>query len=416
MMRLWTRLEPAAVLLVIGLALFTRLDDIAFHVDESCKISYSAPFDALVAGRFTDPIWRTREDRYLNPVLTYYVVGAARRIGGYGPDRLNHPWDFAVSDRENARLGRMPEPRLLWWSRAGVTAAACAGVFTLFLLMMRASRRWAACLWLGLTLTSPFLRTALRQALNEGVLVAAIALVMWSLSRALERFDRHAGPGIPWSAMGWIAAAGLCAGLAAQTKLNGGAAAAGAWLVVMLAAARWQASWRSIVRTLLLSTVILAACSACAFIGTNPSLWPHPPRESLRMVRARAEVMNVQVMQFRHEAIVGVEERLRRVPVEVLHTRAAFPGGPLNLVFFIVGAGASLAALGSWLRARDDNHARVVLTVVGAIVSAPGLLTPLDWPRYYVLPVIFSSVQIVFGVEWLAGRSWRALSAARDRR
>jgi len=146
--------------------------------------------------------------------------------------------------------------------------------------------------------------------------------------------------------MGWIAAAGLCAGLAAQTKLNGGTAAAGAWLVVMLAAARRQASWRSKARDLLPATIILAASAAGAFLGTNPSLWPHPPRESLRMVRARAEVMNAQVLQFRHEAIVG--------------------------------AGASLAALGSWLRARHDNHARVVLTVVGAIVSAPGLFTPLD--------------------------------------
>ena len=238
MMRIRTRLEPAAALLVIGLMLFYRIDAVPFHVDESCKIGYSAPFEAFAAGRFTDPIWRTREDRYFNPVLTYYVIGAARRIGGYGPDRLNQPWDFAVSNLENARHGRVPEPRLLWWSRAGVTAAACVGVFTLFLLMMRASRRWAACVWLGLTLTSPFLRTALRQALNEGVLVAAIALVMWSLCRALQRLDRHAGSGIPWSSIGWIAAAGICAGLAAQTKLNGGAAAAGAWLVVMLAAAR----------------------------------------------------------------------------------------------------------------------------------------------------------------------------------
>jgi len=413
---LWKRLELAAVLLVIGLALFPRLEAVPFDVDESCKIGYSAPFEAFAGGRFTDPIWRTREDKYLNPVLTYYVVGAARRMGGYGPDRQNQPREFAESRQENTRLGRVPEPRLLWWSRAGVTAAACAGIFVLFLLVMRASHRWAAYGWLGLTLTNPFLRTALRQALNEGVLVAAIALAMWALYRALQRFDRDAGPGIPWPAMGWIAAAGLCAGLAAQTKLNGGAAAAGGWLIVMLAGARRQIPWRSKARDLLLATTILAASAAGAFLGTNPSLWPHPPRESLRMVRARVEVMNAQVLQSRRDAIVGVEDRLRRVPMEVLHTRAAFPGGPLNLIFFIVGAGTSLAALGRWLRARDGNHARVVLTAVGAIVSVPGLLTPIGWPRYYVLPVIFSSVQIVFGMEWLARRAWGALSAARDRR
>ena len=414
-MRHLRRLEPAAVLLVIGLALFYRLDAVPFYVDESCKIGYSAPFEAFANGRFTDPIWQTREDKYLNPVLTYYVVGAARRIGGYGPDRLNPPWNFAVSNEENIRRGRVPEPRLLWWSRAGVTAAACAGLFTMFALMTGACRRWAAFVWLGLTLTNPFLRTTLRQALNEGVLVATIALVLWTLYRALQRFDRDAGPGIPWRAMAWIAAAGLCAGLAAQSKLNGGAAAAGAWVVVMLASARWPIARRSKFRILLLSTIILAACSAGAFVGSNPSLWPHPPKESVRMVRTRVQVLDAQVKQFGHSAIVGVEDRLRRVPVEVLHTGAAFPRGPLNLVFFVAGAGASLMTLAMWLRARDGNHARVVLTVVGGIVSLPGLLTPIDWARYFVLPVVFSSVQIAFGMEWLAGHAWRALSAARTR-
>jgi 4-amino-4-deoxy-L-arabinose transferase-like glycosyltransferase len=412
-MRHWARLEPAVALLAIALAMFHRLDAVPFYVDESCKIGYSAPFEAFASGRFSDPVWRTREDRYLNPVLTYYVVGAARRMGGYGADRLNEPWDFSVTDEENARRGRTPEPGLLWWSRAGVTAAACAGIFVLFLMMTRAGQRWTALVWLGLTLTNPFLRTALRRALNEGVLLATIALTMWALCRALQRFEDGQGPGVRWPAMGWIAAAGFGAGLSAQTKLNGGMAAAAVWLVLALAAARWRVPLRARARHLLLATIIVAVCSAGAFVGSNPSLWPHPPRETVRMVRARVEVMNAQALEYRHQAIGGIPQRLLHVPRRVMAELAALPNGPLNLLLFALGTGASALILVRWLRARDDNHARVVLTVAGAMVSAPALVAPIDWSRYYVLPVVFSSMQIVFGIEWLALRARRVLSAAR---
>ena len=391
--------ESAALLAVIGLTLFFRLDAVPFYVDESCKIGYSAPFEAFAAGRFDDPIWQAREEKYLNPVLTYYVIGAARRLGGYDAAGLNEPWDFRQTDADNVRLGRVPESTLLWWSRAGVTVAAGAGLFGLFRLLTRATARWAAFAWLAGTLASPYLRTALRRALNEGVLIATVALTLWALERALAAFDRREAPFVNWPAMGWTAVAGAGAGLSAQTKLNGGIIALGVWMVLLLASVRTPAGLGARARALALATAVLAISATGTFIGTNPSLWPDPLRDTVRMARARVEIMQAQVIQYPDDAIGGILESLARVPPRVLHPDVPLPAGMVLVVLFGVGCTLSAGALARWLRGDSHGHARIVLTVAGLAVALPGLLTPLDWSRYYVLPAIFASLQMAFGLE-----------------
>jgi hypothetical protein len=395
--------EAAAALAVIGLTLFFRLDAVPFFVDESCKVGYSALFEAFAGGRFDDPVWQAREEKYLNPVLTYYVIGAARRLGGYDAARLNAPWDFRQTDADNVRLGRVPEPSLLWWSRAGVTAAAGAGLFGLFLLLTRATARWVACVWLAGALASPYLRTALRQALNEGVLIATVALTLWALERALGALERRDAPSLNWPAVGWTAVAGAGAGLSAQTKLNGGTVALGVWMVLLLASVRKPGGLGARAPALALGTLVLAVSAAGTFIGTNPSLWHDPLRDSARMVRARVEIMQAQVIEYPDDAIGGVLERLARVPPRVLHPDVPLPAGAAFAVLFGLGCAVSARALARWLRGDDDgSHARIALTVAGLVVAAPGLLAPLDWSRYYVLPAIFASLQMAFGLEWTA--------------
>ncbi len=123
-----SRVELLAVLLVITAAMFTGLSAVRFHPDESHWIGLSAPFEAFVTGRFADPLWQTRPDRHLNAPMTFYVVGAARRIGGWKPESLNQAYRFGQPYQTNVAEGRVPPPGLLWWGRAGVTAAAVIGL------------------------------------------------------------------------------------------------------------------------------------------------------------------------------------------------------------------------------------------------------------------------------------------------
>ena len=198
------RVEAVVVLAVITAAFYTGLDRVRFHTDESAWIGLSATFEAFFTGRFRDPIWQERQDKLVVAPVTLYVTGAARRIGGFPPERLNLPWRWSAPYEVNAAEGRVPEPRLLWWGRAGVTTAAIVGIFVFFALLLRAAGRPAAYAWLALALVNPYLRETLRRAMNEGALLCFLALVTWATARALPHLDRPAdAPGIRRKALAW---------------------------------------------------------------------------------------------------------------------------------------------------------------------------------------------------------------------
>ena len=152
------RAERLAVILVITAAMFTGLSAVRFHPDESLWIEASASFEAYFTGRVLDPHWQAREDRYTMAPMTSYVVGAARRLGGWTPDALNKPYDFNWPYSLNLADGRVPVPGLLEWSRRGVTATAVIGLYVSFAVFARAAGRPAAYVWLALVLASPYLR------------------------------------------------------------------------------------------------------------------------------------------------------------------------------------------------------------------------------------------------------------------
>jgi hypothetical protein len=409
------RVERLAVLLVITAMMFTGLSAVRFHPDESHWIGLSAPFEAFFTGRVLDPIWQTREDRYMTAPMTFYVVGAARRLGGWTPDALNKPYDFNRPYSLNLADGRVPVPGLLAWSRRGVTATAVIGLYVSFVVFARAAGRPAAYVWLGLALVSPYLREALRRAMNEGVLLAALALVIWATFRLLAELDQPHAQWRQWRLVGWLVLAGGAAGLAAQTKLNGAIAGFGVLAVMIMASVRYPMSARRRARYLVLGAVILAGSETAVFFASNPALWPYPPREIVRVVRTRRQVMTAQTMRAGDAVLRTVSDRARVIPARVFHDYALVRNTWAGALLAFVGAVITLRQVRRWLARQNDNHAAVALAVVGAVVSAPAFATPLDWGRYYLLPVFFFGFSTVVGADWVARRAWGALRAARAR-
>ena len=409
------RVERLAVLLAITAAMFAGLSAVRFHPDESHWIGLSAPFEAFFTGRVLDPIWQTREDRYITAPMTFYVVGAARRLGGWTPDALNAPYDFNRSHSQNLAEGRVPVPGLLEWSRRGVTATAVIGLYVSFVVFARAAGRPAAYVWLVLVLASPYFREALRRAMNEGVLLAALALVIWAAFRLLAELDRPRAEWRQWRLAGWLVFAGGAAGLAAQTKLNGAIAGFGVLAVMVMAAERYQLSARRRARYLVLGAVILAGSETAVFFASNPTLWPYPPREIVRVVRERRQLMTAQTMRAGDAVLRTVSDRARVIPARVFHDYALVRNPWAGALLAFAGSVITLGQVRRWLSRQNDNHAIVALAVVGAVVSAPAFLTPLDWSRYYLLPVYFLGFPTVMAADWLARRAWQSLRAARAR-
>jgi hypothetical protein len=104
------------------------------------------------------------------------------------------------------------------------------------------------------------------------------------------------------------------------------------------------------------------------------------------------------------------------IPKRVFHDYALLPKTWAGVSLTLVGAVLAIGQLRRWLVRSNDNHALVALAVIGAAVSAPILFTPLDWGRFYLLPVYFFGFPTVMGADWLGRRLWAALNAARARR
>jgi hypothetical protein len=403
-------LESFIALAVIAAAFYPGLSGLTFHVDESHWIGLSAPFEAFACGRFSDPIWQERQDKAINATVTYYVIGAARRIGGYSPDRLNQPWRWFIPREVNVAEGRVPDPGLLWWSRAGVTTMAVVALWVLFILLRGAADRPTGWTWLALALVSPYLRDGLRHAMNEGVLLCWIAIATYATFRASPHLDRSAGaPGARRRAGAWLAAGAIAAGLAAQTKLTGALAAAGMIAVVVLASLRVPGGWAARSRRAGVAALLIGALSFATFVAANPSMWPDPVRASVRTVRARAEVTRAQWQLPDGRGLSGKPGRATIILRRVFADHALVPLRAAGPILFVAGAGAAIAGLFAWTRRRHHNHALASLVVIGVVVSFPMLLTPLDRPRFYLLPVVYFGMATTAGLVWTAGRVGRHL-------
>jgi hypothetical protein len=239
---------------------------------------------------------------------------------------------------------------------------------------------------------------------------------MWATFRLLGELNRPRAQWRHQRLVWWLALAGGAAGLAAQTKLNGAISAFGVLAVLFMAAVRHPLSARRRAGYLFIGVVILAGSQAMVFLGSNPTLWTYPPREVVRVVRARTQTIRAQVMENRDDALQTIAARALVVPRRVLHDDALLPGTWAGVPLTLAGILVTMHQLRRWLIRLNENHAIVTLAVIGAAMSAPVFLTPLDWSRYYLLPVYFLGFSTVVGADWLVRRAWRFLSAARARR
>jgi len=339
-------------------------------------------------------------------VVTYYVVGAARRLGGWRTTMLNRPYVFEALLSDNEAQGRIPAPGLLWWSRAGVAVCAAAGLFVVWLLLRRAAGRAAAYGWLVLVLANPYLRDVSRRAMNEGVLLGVLAIVLWACERMLAAREGTDSPRCRAAWLGWLTAAGAATGLAAQVKLNAGSVLAGVAVLAVVSLTRRTSPVRAPPRLLATAAIVLCLSSAATFVAVDPTLWPNPPRHMVSAVRARGRLIRLQVDQRPAYAVSSWSERIALVPERVLGSYALVRPAVLNAMLFGAGFVAAAAMCRRWWRGEGANHALAVLAVIGIAAAAPPLFTPLDWPRYYCLPVFFGSLAVTLGGVTLARNLW----------
>ncbi|HYN42744.1 MAG TPA: phospholipid carrier-dependent glycosyltransferase [Thermoanaerobaculia bacterium] len=421
------------------------LDRVSFHEDESLWIACSLYFEAAGDEDFVPPEWFRESVRGTTPALTdrgeggagetwtsrltwgphyfsldqppvaRYLIAIGRRLHGYETADLNRPWKFDLGPDENARLGNKPSPGLLRAARRSTAALSFASGLVLYGLVRRSAGRVAGFLFVFLYSTSGYLLVHLRRAMGDPALLFFTCLAMWAGTRALRVRDEAPegalGGGV-FRILAWLAAMGVAAGLAGGSKLNGLAVAvAGAVLACVLAfgGRGFGRGWRRLAFAAGASLLVLGSCAA-TFVAVNPSLHRRPVAHVTAMLELRARELAGHQRDPRW-GLSTVSRRILVVAGRTLKTYTVTRVATLNVLLGGLGLLFLLRATWRWTKDGSGPAAAVVLLSVGIFTAGPALMTPLDWDRYYLYPVVFLTVLIAVGAATGPGEIRRFLAA-----
>jgi len=403
-----TLLETAFVVALCFATFMAGISRTKFHGDESQWIATSHYFESFVQGDFGSDVWGTSYWTLTQPPVTRYVIGFGRRLGGFRVTDLNRPWDYGASDAVNRATGRIPSPGLLWWSRAPMMVLATISGLLLFSIVRDCAGRVGAYVFLALFLTNGLVVQSLCRAMGEAPLLASLAAASWWAVCALRSWTGVAAVPNPRRVRLWFALVGTQLGIAGAAKLNALPALASAAALAIVAAWANQAQRpRREVRHLLWTSLIVCVAGLITFVALNPFLYRAPWR-TVTMVQHRLHEMRTQEGERPQSHIRGIGPRIEALWARLFRddSAMAFTGAPvLYFASALLGLGVLLRRASAWLRSRDQPAGPVVVLVFAVTTVGPALFTPLDWSRYYLLPVVFvilcSATGVAAAVDFL---------------
>ncbi len=436
-------LEVAVVVVILGNAFFSRLGVVRFHGDESHWIATSCYLEALVPSRFAEPEWLRRTSvpdtfsapgwlaatlapeasathvwsahywTLTQPPVSRYLIGLGRIAGGYAVADLNIPWDFHIPDAQNVAMGARPSSGVLWSSRAAMAFLSVISGVILFLLVRRCGGAIAGYSFLGMYAGSAYFLTHLRRAMSEAPLLFFTTLALLCAARALTVSPRRLGRSVAW-----LLLMGVCAGLAGAAKLNGLALGFAAAVLCVVVAFRYRGRDVKRWRVAFLAALLVMMIAVGVFILVNPFLYPQPVLRTVAMILFRRWEMTNQASRYPEWHIPDSTARIFIVSMRVFRDYPAVHVEFFNEGLTALGLYLLIQGVWRWLgrkkrivdAARIEAGTGLAILVVAAVTALPPLLTPLDWDRYYLYPVLFVSVIVSVSLGWIASH-WREVVA-----
>ena len=410
LMRSRNLIQYIELIFVVGILAFvylSNLKDVEFHPDESQWIGTSDAFESYLRMEFDSPVWAPSYWTLTQPPLARYVIGLGRYLGGYHRPELNRPWDFDRGRNFNERRGAMPSDDLLWWSRLPMAILASGSVTIVFMVLRESSGRLTSYIWLGLVLINPYFTLHLRRAMGESCLLFFSVLTIYFGMRTLQLIN-ETNPAGKRTAFVWLALSGLAAGLAWASKLNGIAMIVLNVIVAIVLGIKLNNSPKEKIAYSLWYGLVTGIASLFIFLAVNPFFWEAPVERVSQMFENRTQEMNQQIVNY-PGSYMKVEQRIRIIPTRVFENYASLQiPGIFNFVLTMLGVVILLCSIWIMLTKRDLNPGHIVLIITAFFNSMPVFLSPLDWDRYYIFPVLFSTIFIAIAFGWIIWRVVRA--------
>jgi len=325
------------------------------------------------------------------------------------PD-LNRPWAYEFNVGRNVTRGAMPSAGLLWWSRLPMAVLAVLSIALGFFLIKKVGGRFPAYLWLLFACISPYLLLQTRRAMAESPILFFVMLAALFCYLALKALSRP-GRNNPWLIGLYLGLAGFCVGLAGESKINGLSV-----LLGILASLAGYIIWKQKdaagpkAQRIVIYGAVASIVAVIAFFGSYPFLWPDLAARTEMVLRDRITEMQSQSIKHSADAIYTPSQRLTIIPVRVFQDYAVinFPGALfLNLALACLGIWRTILNIRDWLRGSRDGTAALVLLAIGATAAIPAFFTLLDWDRYYLFPIFFSTAFIVIALGWLGEHAFQ---------
>ena len=424
--------SPALLLIaLLSLLLLRGTRLVPFHPDETSWLFQSSDFERL----FTDPFtlaWQP--DRPLDLEMTYralngplgkYVIGAARRLAGYGSEAVSVDWDWSRTWEENRAAGALPAPAELEAGRVGSTILVILSLGFVYLCGLQLGGRVTGLLAVAGLGTNALLLLHGRRAMAEGALTFGVTFALFTILQAERR---------PWLA-GVGTAVAFCAKLSAGVLLPVGAVA-----VVWSVSRRRSSVSRGLAQYLLAFALLTSVL--------NPILWAHPVSAVRLMWQARnelvarqsatIEVLNpgatldsplARVVYLTAGVFVSPPQfaeapnyRAQTATAEAVYM--AFPGDNLmrgfvggGLMLVLTLAGIVLAGLETFRQVAEPRRTSgLLLTATLLQAAALAWAIPLPFQRYLVPLVpyvsLWSAYAVTLGIRVFAQRGRPPVGAA----
>lgn len=338
------------------------------------------------------------------PPLPRYIIGLGRLIGGYREVDLNLPWEFDKDRETNIAEGRMPSFVLLWWSRLPMVFLASTSIFIGFWLLKNFTGRLTGYIWIVLSLMSVYYQRTLIRAMGDSALLVFLAGTLIISYLLLNYSDNHK-TNKDGRLYVYFLFLGIAIGLAESSKLNGLSAIMAGFGFAIIIALRMKQTRTLKIRFALVTILILLFSSQLTFVALNPFLWRNPLDRTITMFNQRIIEMSVQTNVFPESRIQGFGQHISVVTNRIFESYSSlhFDGALwINFILFLIGFIYLVAKAVKYIKNQNSKPEAVVIMVIGLVTSFPSFYTPLDWERYYILPVYFSTMAIAIGIWLLA--------------
>lgn len=407
---------------------------VPLHVDEFVYIHHSNWLNELRQGEGS--VYQVSGDTLRDPPVTPYLIGLSLRAGGY-PDAPAYWVDFGAIRGQHLTRAALPEPPRLWMIRFPTAALFFLTIALTAALVMRAAGFWAGLLTILALAGSEYLLTHLRRAMTEGPMLFFLLALMTAGAQAWQTLRE----GSAGRAALWAGTLGVLAGLGIASKHNAAVnlAPLGVWITVAALGAQrgWTERWSRALALGLLACV----CALGTFIALTPILGREPLRRVGMMLAERQDLISRQ-QQAANGGLATIAQRIEASARRTLNTYAplncsaprgqqivwdagqgeyrwqvigapnllvstAFCAPMVGWVTPLVLLNVALIAPGGWRLWRVKRRAEAATLITYGVVNitTAALLIPLDWDRYYLLPVFFATVLIAVGVaqtgQWI---------------